>query len=446
MSHPIPAEAVFSVAEFLDLTNEMLKPLRVTVQGEITSYTIRGAAVYFSLSDKQEKAVLNCLMWKNKLYSQGIEIKEGLEVQVIGTPNIYKPYGKFSFQADYISPVGEGALKLAFEKLKQQLAGAGFFDAEAKQPLPDYPQRIGLITSSQGDAIKDFQTHLGEFGYQIFFHDARVEGLQAVDSLVQAFQWFNEHPLNLDVIVVTRGGGSLESLQAFNSEPVAKAIFASRVPVISAIGHENDITIADLVADVRASTPTDAGKIVAQNWVKLPQRLQAEQAALVAAMRRAVVSAGAQVRDQQSQLDYHFKTQLTKAQQTVTFYHQTLSAFFPRLQQRFGQLETAFQLNFSWWDQQWRHITALTKSFDDVLDQAWPHWLQRWQQQLKSAEAQLQLSDPTLKLKQGYSIVMNEQRQVIRSVAQLAVGESLQIRLHQGHVSTKVERLEEYGE
>lgn len=444
--NPIQPEAIFTVSEFLDLTNEMLKPLRVTVQGEITSLTVRGAAVYFNLSDKQEKAILNCLVWRNKLSSMGVELKEGLEIQVIGSPNIYKPFGRFSFQADYISPVGEGALKLALERLKRQLQQAGYFDPTSKQSLPDYPQRIGLITSSQGDAINDFKTHLGSYGYQIFHFDVRVEGVQAVESIVKALEWFNTHPLNLDAIVLTRGGGSLESLQAFNSEPVAKAIFASKNPIVSAIGHENDVTISDLVADVRASTPTDAGKMLSYHWSRLATKLQSQQNELVAYMKRSLISAQALIRQQEHELIYLFMTRLEAYHQLVRYYDQSLSAFYPRLQQRLQQLEYAFQQNVGIWQQHQRQVVQHLQLYATDMSRGFGRFLVSWKRRLDSYQTQLQLSDPTLKLKQGYSIVKNSKQEVVRSVNQLLIGDPLWIRLYQGEVETTVKEVEEYGQ
>ncbi len=446
MSSPIPPEAVFSVSEFLDLTNEMLKPLRVTVQGEITSLTIRGQAAYFNLSDTKEKAVLNCLVWRSKLFSMGIDLKEGLEVQVVGVPSIYKPFGKFSFQADYISPVGEGALKQAFEKLKKQLEESGYFDPSIKKSLPDYPQRIGLITSSQGDAIKDFQTHLGKYGYTIYHYDVRVEGLKAVDSITAAFAWFNEHPLQLDALVLTRGGGSLESLQAFNTLPVAQAIFSSKIPVISAIGHENDVTIADLVADVRASTPTDAGKILSFYWIQSKKHLFSLQESMQTLFLRALQFSNQRVSYQQQFLFQAFSNHIQGYRQTIKQYQHLLYHFFPRLRQRFDLLAHTFELNFSVWSRQQKHGEAILNQQKNEILRLFQQKTRQWRQLLTQLDIQLRLSDPRTKLKQGYSIITTTQGELVRSVGQLAIGDVLRVQLHQGKVETKVEKVSEYGQ
>lgn len=281
------SNSTLSISQFLDRLNNLLFPVSVTIQGEITSFVERGRAVYFTLSDKKDKAVLSCLVWTSRLRGFGVELKEGIEVQVRGNAEVYKPSGRLNFMVSHIAPVGAGALQAAFEKLKHDLEMAGYFDPSRKPTVPGYAKRIGLITSAYGDARKDFVTHLGKHGFEVLFFDARVEGLQSIDSIVTAFSWFNTRPDPVDVIVITRGGGSLESLQSFNSRDVADAIIASRIPVVSAVGHENDITIADLVASVRASTPTHAGKLLSDPWRDLPEVLQRYNTALyqVAASR-----------------------------------------------------------------------------------------------------------------------------------------------------------------
>ncbi|MDP2860881.1 MAG: exodeoxyribonuclease VII large subunit, partial [bacterium] len=242
-------ENIFSVSEYLDYLNEVLTPMRAIIQGEVGRVDKRVGYTFFTLSDKDDKAVINCFVWQNKIENFGVELKEGMELQVEGHPKVYKRTGSFSFEVEHIGLIGEGALKLAFEKLKKKLELEGYFSPERKKPITDYVKNIGVITSTYADAKKDFLTHLGNFGYTIYFYDIRVEGIYAVDDIVSALRWFNESKLQLDVLVLTRGGGGFESLQAFNSESVAKAIFASKVPILTGIGHENDITIADLVAD-----------------------------------------------------------------------------------------------------------------------------------------------------------------------------------------------------
>lgn len=310
-------DKVYSVGEFLETINLLLAPIHITIQGEINSVTERGSAVYFTLSDPKEKATLHCIVWKNKMRSFGFELREGLEVKVVGTPNIYKPFGKFSFTADYISPVGEGALKQALEQLKKQLEADGYFASERKRPIPPYIQSIGLITSEHGDAKKDFLTHVGNHGISVRFFDVRVEGAQSIPSIVQAIRWFNEQMPDTEVLVLTRGGGSLESLQSFNSLEVARAIFSSRIPVLSAVGHENDVSIADLVADMRASTPTHAGKILGTPWEQAAEKIDTIQNDMFYSFRQTANKLNLKLQSVQQQVLYAFEQRLRDTRQFI---------------------------------------------------------------------------------------------------------------------------------
>src|SRR5919106_1411112 len=176
-----PQELVYSVAEYISLLNVKLKPLKATIQGEIGKISYYPRAVYFSLFDK-DRTVLNCVAWPGRLQSLGIELKEGMEVTIQGYPDVYPMSGQLKFKADVITPIGEGALKLAFEKLKKELEAQGYFRQDRKQQLPQHIERIGLITSESGVVIRDFLTGLGHHGVKIYFHDVRVEGLNAIEN------------------------------------------------------------------------------------------------------------------------------------------------------------------------------------------------------------------------------------------------------------------------
>ena len=200
--YPTSDETIYSVAEYITLLNVRLKPLKATIQGEIGKITYSQKALYFSLYDK-DRSVLNCLVWLSRLQSLGIELKDGLEVKIQGYPDVYPPTGRLAFKADVITPIGEGALKLAFEKLQRELEAQGYFRQERKQHLPQHVQRIGLITSESGVVIRDFLTGLGKHGQKVNFYDVRVEGLNAIENIVTALQWFNAHPQDIQVIVST---------------------------------------------------------------------------------------------------------------------------------------------------------------------------------------------------------------------------------------------------
>jgi exodeoxyribonuclease VII large subunit len=436
------SEATFTVSEFLDFTNSILQPIKATIQGEITSVSHRANATYFSLNDKNEKAKLDCVIWKFRLRQLNFPLEEGQEVQIVGSPNIYKPFGKFSIVVDQVSPVGEGALKQAFEKLKKKLEQGGFFALERKRPLPKYPEKVGIITSEFGDAIKDFRTHLGGFGYRLQLCDARVEGLQAIDSIVQAIHCLNEQTDPVEVIVLTRGGGSLESLQAFNSEEVAKAIFSSRIPIISAVGHENDVTIADLVADVRASTPTDAGKILSQHWKLLDSQLSATEQLMEGVIRGVFATTRQELLTLDQSIEQGFLHELQRSRHRVSNLQILLLNAVQRFFDQVRVLAARYQMNFVVFgrgiqrleDEVARHERGLIRDFGVQI--------RRHEEKIQHLAAQLRLSDPEQKLKQGYSLVHAADGTLVRRADQVQPGEKLSIRLYESAIRTQVESTE----
>lgn len=229
----------------------------IAVQGEVSGFRItKERLVYFELKDKQSRILCFMLSWDLRL-----EIADGMEIKAYGTPSIFVKSGGLHFRVNEIELVGEGALKRAFELLKKKLESEGLFQLERKRVIPMFPERIGVITSSDGAAYTDIVRVLGNRwgGLEIMLYPVGVQGYGAAESIAQAFAYFNAHEL-VDVIIIGRGGGSMEDLQAFNTEIVARAIFGSRTPVISGVGHERDITIADFVSDVRASTPSNAAE------------------------------------------------------------------------------------------------------------------------------------------------------------------------------------------
>lgn len=252
---------VLTVSQFLGALNETLGVAfpEVVVQGEVSSFKVnQGKWVFFDIKD--EESTLGCFM---TLYQLKVPLEDGMQVRVIGAPKLTK-WGKFSFTVRRVELAGEGALKRAFELLKKKLDAEGLFAQERKRRLPEYPRTIGLVASGQSAAYADFIKILGQRwgGLQIQLADVQVQGAAAPAQVVSALRHFNEAAEPVDVVVVIRGGGSLEDLQAFNIEEVARAVAGSRVPTIVGVGHEVDVSLADMAADVRAATPTDAARIV----------------------------------------------------------------------------------------------------------------------------------------------------------------------------------------
>ncbi|PIU16379.1 exodeoxyribonuclease VII large subunit, partial [bacterium (Candidatus Gribaldobacteria) CG08_land_8_20_14_0_20_39_15] len=216
-------ERIFSVGQYIEAVNIALDRFKVKITGEVTEVKVAASGhCYFTLKDKDANNALDCIIWKYNYGICGVKLEEGLEVILSGKGRLYNVSGRFSFVADTVELKGEGALKRAYEQLKNKLEAEGVFVEERKKPLPEYPQDIGVITSKHGAVINDLLTNLGQFGFKIKIVDSRVEGQEAISDLLGAVKQFKKQ--KIDVLVIMRGGGSLESLQAFNNEMLVRAI------------------------------------------------------------------------------------------------------------------------------------------------------------------------------------------------------------------------------
>jgi exodeoxyribonuclease VII large subunit len=244
------------------------------VEGEISNYKPHYSGhLYFTLKDAE--AQIACVMWRNRAETVGFEIKDGSKIRVLGNVKIYEKAGRYQLDILSIIPAGIGELQILFEQLKQKLLQEGLFDKKFKKEIPRYPETIGIITSPTGAAIKDMVSVIKRRSPSrtVLLYGVKVQGAGAAEEIAAAIQAMNRHG-QADVLIVGRGGGSLEDLWPFNEEIVARAIFESRIPIISAVGHEIDFTIADFVADLRAPTPSAAAEVVSPDETEISRYLQ----------------------------------------------------------------------------------------------------------------------------------------------------------------------------
>ncbi len=262
------------VISVTDITRQIKMSLeqrfpRVWIQGEISNFKRHTSGhLYFTLKD--EGAQISATMWRSRASGLLFTPADGMKVIARGGITVYPPRGSYQVDVEQLTPVGIGELQIAFERLKQKLAAEGLFDESRKRPLPSFPERVGIITSETGAALQDMRTVLSRRFpcVELILLPVRVQGAGASDEIAQALQEINLYG-NVDVIIVGRGGGSLEDLWAFNEEVVARAIAASEIPVVSAVGHEIDFTIADFVADLRAPTPSAAAELIVPDRLEL---------------------------------------------------------------------------------------------------------------------------------------------------------------------------------
>ena len=246
----------------------------IWVEGEISNFKIYSSGhMYFSMKD--EESQVSAVIWQGIGRSFKFTPEDGLKVIARGRISAYPKRGEYQFIISYLEPAGKGALQLAFEQLKKKLEKEGLFSPERKKPMPLLPQKIGIVTSPTGAAIRDMLSVIGRrfANIEVLIYPVRVQGDEAKEDISQAIEYLNKSYPDLDVLLVGRGGGSLEDLWAFNEEIVARAIAGSKIPVISAVGHETDFTISDFVADLRAPTPSAAAELVVKNKVELAEKV-----------------------------------------------------------------------------------------------------------------------------------------------------------------------------
>lgn len=284
MLAPLVAARPFQVLTITEVTRDIKALLEDTfasvwVEGEISNWrVVQSGHAYFTLKDAHSQ--LRSVMFRSALRQMPFAPEAGMQVVAHGRLTVYEPRGDYQLLAATLEPKGVGALQIAFEQLKERLFREGLFDEARKRPLPLVPQRIGIVTSATGAAIRDIVqvVHRRRANVHLYLYPAHVQGKEAVPDIVRGIAALNAWEPKLDVLIVGRGGGSLEDLWAFNEEPVARAIAASAIPIISAVGHEIDYTIADFVADLRAPTPSAAAELVVKSEDELRQQLTALQA------------------------------------------------------------------------------------------------------------------------------------------------------------------------
>ena len=271
-----PQQHIYSISELNNNIKQLLEDKYpfLWISGEISNLRVPSSGhCYFTLKDARSQ--ISAVMFRNQAANLAFRPKDGMAVIGFGRVAVYEPRGSYQIVFEYMEPKGIGNLQIAFEKLKRQLAADGLFDAQAKKQLPALPKTIAIVTSPTGAAVRDFikvaNRRFSNLPLQVV--PVRVQGESAPREIIQALKWLNDIE-TCDVIVLARGGGSIEDLWAFNDEQVARAIFASRIPVVSAIGHETDFTIADFVADLRAPTPSAAAEMVVPSKTELQNRLQ----------------------------------------------------------------------------------------------------------------------------------------------------------------------------
>lgn len=413
---------------------------RVYLTGQVSNFRRRPTHQYFSLKD--ENAVIQSTMWAGTFKKLGFELEEGMKINVVGRVQLYEPSGSYSIIIEKAEPDGIGALAIQFEQLKKKLAEAGYFDERHKRQLPQFVKKIGVVTSPSGAVIRDIITTVSRRfpGVEILLFPTKVQGEGASQEVAANIAKANERD-DLDLLIIGRGGGSIEDLWAFNEEIVVQAIFESRLPVISSVGHETDTTLADYVADRRAATPTAAAELATPvtkadiiSWI-----VERQNRAYQASLRM--------IKQKQERLDKLAKSVIFRQPERL------YDGYVQKLDRLTTQLMNAMQTQFNQASQRQQLLNQRLLAVDLGSDiRRYQERLEAFQRLLisnmtsqydsklarfeKAQDALLSL-DTSRIIARGYAMVQKNE-EIISSVTDVAVGDQLTVRLRDGQLEVEV--------
>lgn len=410
-------EKIFQVSEFNEFVSAYLQQVgEIIIEGEISEIKISQSKwLFVTIKDKESSVDVFGLAFK---LSGSDLLEAGMLVHVYGIPRLYKKTGRFSVIANQIVPAGEGALKVAFDKLKDKLEKEGLFDTARKRVLPTFPENIGLITAKGSRAYSDFVKVVGNRmgGLKIQFYPVSVQGRESKSTIISAFEYLNRHFTDLDVIVLTRGGGTLEDLQSFNDEEVARAIFSSKIPVVTAIGHEEDVSIADLVADFRASTPSNAAELIVRDRVEITKEVNFLTKNIEDSMMAMIREKNRFIMEKVNILEDAIQKEISKLHGLITKFSSQI-------------------FNFS------KDISASKVKTDNYrrnLNNFVETWLVERKHLLASLTRLLKSLDFKKVLKRGFSITFDKGGTVIKSTSEVKNGEEIATMLYNGKIGSIV--------
>ena len=440
---PVPDQ----VLKVTELTRQIKQQLegnfrQVWVQGEVSNLRRQSSGhVYFSIKDAGSQ--LPCVLFARDAANQSFQLEDGMELQLFGDLSVYAPHGRYQLIAKIAIQSGEGKLQIEFERLKRKLAAEGLFEKERKQTLPTLPQRVAVITSPTGAALRDFLRilHRRKYTGEVVIFPARVQGSGAAAEItvmlehVQASHGF-------DLIVITRGGGSIEDLWAFNEEALARAVATCRLPIISAVGHEIDNVLTDYAADQRAETPSGAAELISSLYLNAVHNLEAAAQNLayyaddaitartrnlrdcnarlrIIAPDRQIEHLGMRLDDLENQLGYHLRERLRAHKDVLNAHAQQLAEHHPKV-----QLQLAAQT---------------LKNLRQQLKQSVKINTSNKGEHLAHLETRLENGSLNATLKRGYSVIKNTQGEIINSAKSATKAQELSAQFHDGSVDLKVQ-------
>ena len=415
---------VFTVSELTRNIRGTLetKFAAVWVQGEISNYKSHPSGhQYFTLKD--QRAQISCVIWRDTMLPPRQSLADGAQVQIFGTVTVFEARGQYQLNVQIIQPRGVGMLQAKFEALKRKLDAEGLFAAERKRPLPKFPHRIGIVTSRSGAAVRDMLNVLGRRApwLQILISPVRVQGIGAAQEIAVAIRELatpNEGFAPVDLIVITRGGGSIEDLWEFNEEIVSRAIFHSAVPIVSAVGHEIDFTICDFVADLRAPTPSAAAELIVPDIIDLQRQIDR----CARTVGRHLLN---RLHDAQQRLDHARDTLHRCLAHKIESYKRVLDQALRVMQARSPVRELMMRRN---------NLADVHRRLVACPDRL----MEKARHRFSSIEGILRVLGPEATLGRGYSITINDYGQIIRTTAVVRPKMKVRTRVSDGEFSSEI--------
>jgi len=441
----VPDRKVWTVSQLTARIRDLLEAEfdDVWIAGEISNtHASQAGHIYFTLKD--EKSQIRCACFRDKLRGIKFRPEDGLNVTVRGSISIYEARGEYQVYVTQIEPIGLGALQLAFEQLKARLEAEGLFDDERKKPLPLLPRRIGLVTSPTGAAVRDVLRILKRRfpNVYVLLYPVRVQGEEAAGEIAAALKYFGREQA-ADVLLLVRGGGSLEDLWAFNEEQVARAIAACPIPVITGIGHETDFTIADFVADVRASTPSNAAEIVVRARDDFLRDIQNLSHSLAQHMRLVLLSRRARLHELEAhrgfrRLDHLLRQHRQRADELASRLGDSLRRRLEHSRRRVDVAHARLRA-FDFRPRIAALELRLAQRRQDVGIRI-ERLLRARSERIERLRTQLEERSPLRVLERGYAVAYDANGDVVRSTDQVEVGDAVSIQLARGVLGTEVKK------
>lgn len=391
----VEKDKIYSISEFVGLLNADLKWMKAKIVGEVGEVKAGPTGhMYFTLKDAKDGAMLNCIMWSSKYRLFGITLELGKKIMAHGSPEVYAPNGRLSFICDTIELAGEGDIKKQYDELKKKLTKEGLFDVVNKRPIPKYPHKIGVITSKQGAVIHDFLNNIGKFGFGIKMVDSRVEGQGAVEDLLASIKTFREK--DIDVLVIIRGGGSIESLMPFNNELLVRKVVGFPVPVLVGIGHDKDVPLVAMAADRSESTPTAVANLLNESW---------EQALLV-----------------------------------LERFERKIFANYGLIFERYKTVENRFKVSLQDFKNDLLNVKNILKEYPEEYLGKFVLLCDKFRERLVNIEKAVNINNPERNLRLGYSIATISGK-IVRKTGDVKPGQGLDVKVFDGTINTEVKNI-----